>query len=120
MIPRTVSVALLLMLLTGIAVAADEKVTFKPTFTTHALLVKVISLDAKGKTITYLDADGQTKTAPVVGVAIRQMRTISAGEMYTLICEDNAKGEHIGINGIRRVNPSMAPADTPAAKPTGK
>jgi hypothetical protein len=117
---RTVSVALLLALVTGIAVAADENVTFKSTITTHALLVKVVSLDTRGKKITYLDSDGQTKTAPVIGIAVRQMRTISAGEMYTLICEDNAKGEHIGINGIRRVNSSMVPADTPAAKPAAK
>jgi len=118
--PRTVALALWLALLTGFAVAADNEGTFKPTVTTHELFVKVVSVDSKGRTITYVDGDGQTKTAPLFGKAVRQMRTVRAGETCTLICEDNAKGEHLGINGIRRMTPSMAPAGEPAAKPSGK
>jgi hypothetical protein len=118
--PRAIAMALGFALLAGVAVAEPPKVTFKSTFVTHEVLAKVVSLDTKAKTITYLGSDGQTKTAPFFGKAIRQTRWVKVGGTYVLVCEDNAKGEHLGIHAIRVAPPAPASTGKPAEKAGGK
>jgi hypothetical protein len=112
---RTIALALSAALLAGVALAEGGKAPARPEVTKHEMTVQVVSVDAKARTITFKDDQGQTKTAPAIGRAIRQIRIVRTGETYTLICEDNAKGDHLGINGIRTAKLVGKPAGVPPA-----
>ena len=72
---------------------------------THEMTVEVVSFDAKAKTITIKDENGETKTAPVLGKAIQQLKNVKAGQKFTLTCQDNEKGEHQGVTAIKPATP---------------
>ena len=107
---RTIATLISVVLLAGMALAAGGTAPVKPPKRTHDMTVQVVSFDMKAKTITIKDEQGQTKTAPVIGIGIRQLRRVRAGEMFTLTCQDNAKGEHLGISAIKEAKPAAAPA----------
>jgi hypothetical protein len=55
----------------------------------------------EAKTVTIKDDKGEPKTAPVMGKAIESLKTLKAGDMVTLTCQDNEKGEHEGVTAIK-------------------
>ena len=74
---------------------------------THEMTVEVVSVDIPGKMITIKDDQGKTQTAPVLGKAVEELKTLKAGDKCTLTCQDNEKGEHQGVSAIK---PAMAAA----------
>jgi len=73
----------------------------KPAMKTHKVEAEVVSTDLAAKTIT-IKADPENKTAPVEGKAIAELKTVKAGEKYTLTCRDNEAGEHQAITNIAK------------------
>ena len=80
--------------------AAPAKAAPKSAGKTHSMTAEVVSADANAKTITIKDANGDTKTAPVLGNAVAKLKTLKAGDKVDLTCQDNEKGEHQGVSGI--------------------
>lgn len=74
----------------------------------HVVEAEVVSADADAKTVTVKTPQGEA-TMKVTGVAAEQLKTLKAGEKVTLMCHDNAKGEHEAITEIV-VAPAAAPA----------
>ena len=91
----------------GLVLAGTDKMETKPTGEmkamgkTHDLTVEVVSADAKAKTLTIKDENGQPKSVPVMGKAIASLATLKAGDKITVTCQDNDKGEHQGITAIK-------------------
>jgi ABC-type Fe3+-hydroxamate transport system substrate-binding protein len=76
----------------------------------HKVEAEVVSTDVAAKTITIKGENGaENKTAPVEGKAVAALKTVKAGEKYTLTCRDNEAGEHQAVVAIMK---------TPAAKVT--
>jgi len=89
------------------AAAAESKATAsthaaKAAVKTHKVEAEVVSTDAAAKTITLKSETGENKTAPVEGKAIAELKTVKAGEKYTLTCRDNEAGEHQAITNIAK------------------
>ena len=91
------------------AKATATKTAAKPAVKMHKVEAEVVSVDAAAKTITIKSDTGENKTAPVEGKAVAALKTVKAGEKYTLTCRDNEAGEHQAIVAIMK---------TPAAKAT--
>ncbi len=70
---------------------------------------EIVSTDAAAKTITIKSESGENKTVPAEGKAITEMKSVKPGEMWTLTCRDNEKGEHQAV---------IAMTKTPAVKKT--
>ena len=68
---------------------------------THEMTVEVVSADAKARTITIRTDNGDTKTAPVMDKAVEMLSGLKAGSRITLTCQDNMKGEHMGVIAIK-------------------
>ena len=68
---------------------------------THDVTGTIVSVDTENKKITFKDEKGEEKTAPVMGKAIDDLKTIHAGDKVTLTCTDSDKGEHLGISAIK-------------------
>ena len=75
----------------------------KATMKTHKVEAEVVSTDAAAKTITIKSDTGENKTAPVEGKAIAELKTVKAGEKYTLTCRDNEAGEHQAVVNIAKM-----------------
>jgi len=69
----------------------------------HDLTAQIVSVDVKAKTITLKGDDGQEHTAPVTGSAVAELGKIKAGDMVTVTCHDNDKGEHEAVTAIKPV-----------------
>ena len=80
----------------------------KAAMKTHKVEAEVVSTDLAAKTIT-IKADGENKTAPVEGKAVSALKNVKPGQMWTLTCRDNEKGEHQAV---------IAMAKAPAVKKT--
>jgi hypothetical protein len=72
---------------------------------THDVKGEIVSVDLTGKTLTFKDETGQSKSVPVMGKALDMLKTLKAGDKVVLTCTDNDKGEHQGISGIRVEKP---------------
>jgi hypothetical protein len=81
----------------------------KPAVKTHKVEAEVVSTDVAAKTITIKSETGDNKTTPVEGKAVAELKSVKAGEKYTLTCRDNEAGEHQAVVAIMK---------TPAAKAT--
>ncbi|MBZ5640795.1 MAG: hypothetical protein LAO51_18820 [Acidobacteriia bacterium] len=103
---RMIALVMAVALVAGLAFAAGAKAPAKAAGTTHNMTVQVVSFDVTAKTITIKDDKGETKTAPVMGKAIGELKTVKAGDMVMLTCKDNAKGEHQGIIAIKAAKPA--------------
>ncbi len=68
---------------------------------THNMTATIVSIDVEAKTVTIKDDKGESKTAPVMGKAVESLKTLKAGDMVTLTCQDNEKGEHEGVTAIK-------------------
>jgi len=106
---------------TKVPAKAESKATTahhaaKPAMKTHKVEAEVVSTDVAAKTITLKGENGaENKTAPVEGKAIAELKTVKAGEKYTLTCRDNEAGEHQAV-----VNIMKAPAAKATAAKTEK
>ena len=73
----------------------------------HDVTAEVVSVDMDAKTITIKTPEG-TKTAPVMGEAVGQLKDIKAGEKVTLTCHDKDNGDHEGVTAIKKVKETKA------------
>jgi Cu/Ag efflux protein CusF len=64
---------------------------------THDMKAEVVSVDEKAKMITIKDEKGESHTAPLLGAAINEAKSLKAGDKITCTCQDNEKGEHEGV-----------------------
>jgi len=103
---RSIAVVLAVALVAGVAFAAGGEAPAKAAGKTHDMTVQVVSVDARAKTITIKDDKGETKAVPVLGNAVRKLTMVRTGEMFTLTCQDNEKGEHQGITAIKAAKPA--------------
>ena len=67
---------------------------------THDMKVTVVSVDAEKHMLTIKDEKGEEKTPPVLEGAFAQLNGLKAGDMITVTCQDNDKGEHEGVSKI--------------------
>jgi hypothetical protein len=91
--------AMLFAVLAVVALVAGP--TFADAKKHHDVQVTVVSADPAAKTMTVKGADGQQKTVPVTGEAVSKMKNVKPGEMITVTCQDNEKGEHEAISDIK-------------------
>jgi hypothetical protein len=94
----------LTMFVGALAVAGLLVALASPVFAggkTHKMTAEIVSVDIEGKTITIKDDKGEQKTAPVLGKAADDLKSLKAGEKVELTCQDNEKGEHEGVAAIR-------------------
>ena len=68
----------------------------------------MVSVNVYGKTLTFKDETGQSKTVPAMGKAIDSLQTLKAGDHVVLTCTDDEKGGHMGVSAIK-----IAPAEAP-------
>jgi hypothetical protein len=83
--------------------AATTAHSTKAVVKTHKVEAEVVSTDPAAKTITIKSDTGENKTAPVEGKAIAELKTVKAGEHYTLTCRDNEAGEHQAVVNIAKM-----------------
>jgi hypothetical protein len=67
----------------------------------HDVQVTVVSVDPAAKTMTIKGPDGAQKTVPVTGEAVGKAKNVKPGDMITVVCQDNEKGEHEAISDIK-------------------
>ena len=101
--------------------AAESKATAsthaaKAAVKTHKVEAEVVSTDAAAKTITIKSETGENKTAPVEGKAVAALKTVKAGEKYTLTCRDNEAGEHQAVVAIMKAPAAKATAAKKSTK----
>ena len=87
--------------LAGTKALAGEKAAPAAKTTTHDMTVTVVSADAKTHTLTIKDDQGQEHEAKCMGNAVKEMAKVKAGEKVTVTCQDNEKGEHMGLVAIK-------------------
>ena len=97
---RTKSMLMGVLVMAALAVAPLGSAYAGDPKKTHDVTVTVVSMDEKGKTITFMTETGEQKTAPVIGEAIHKLKTVKAGDKVTLTCTDKATGEHEGVSDI--------------------
>lgn len=73
-----------------------------PAGKTHMMKVEVVSVDMAGKSITVKDDKGESHTAPLLGKALGEAKTLKAGDKVTVTCQDDAKGAHQGCIAIKK------------------
>jgi len=67
---------------------------------THEVEAEVVSVDSVKGTITIKTEKGES-TAPIEGKAIAEVKDVKPGQKVTLICRDDAKGEHKAVSEIK-------------------
>lgn len=92
-ISSALMIAALVLAVSGVAFAGG---------TTHDMSVEVVSVDAKAKTITVKDEKGENHTAPLMGAAITEAKSIKAGDKVVVTCKDDEKGTHEGVTAIKK------------------
>jgi len=92
------TIATLLILALAVAIPMASYAAGK----THDMKATVVSVDEKAKTITLKDENGESHTAPLLGKAVGEAKTLKAGDMVTATCQDNEKGEHTGVTGLKK------------------
>jgi Cu/Ag efflux protein CusF len=68
---------------------------------THDMTAEVVSIDAKAKTITLKSEDGN-HTAPLMGAAVNEAKSLKPGDKVTATCQDDDKGAHLGVKSIKK------------------
>ena len=70
---------------------------------THDQKAEVVSVDMTAKTITLKDEKGENHTAPLMGKAIEEAKSLKAGDKVSATCKDSEKGEHEGVTAIKKI-----------------
>lgn len=86
-------IAALVLAISGVAFAGGKS---------HDMTVEVVSVDAKAKTITVKDEKGENHTAPLMGAAVSESKSVKAGDKVVVTCKDNEKGDHEGVTAIKK------------------
>lgn len=95
---RLGSIVSVLMLILAVALPLATYAAGK----THDMKATVVSVDEKAKTITLKDEAGESHTAPLMGKAVTEAKSLKAGDMVTATCQDNEKGEHTGVTSLKK------------------
>jgi hypothetical protein len=66
----------------------------------------VVSVDVSGKTITVKDETGAKQSAAVGAAALETLKTVKAGDLVTLSCEDDENGNHRLVTTLTLNNPA--------------
>jgi Cu/Ag efflux protein CusF len=69
------------------------------TAKTHPVAVEVVSVDPDGKTLT-VKGEKEDMTMPVDPAGQAAVKDLKAGDKTTVICRDDAKGNHVAIAGV--------------------
>ena len=88
-----------LIVVAGVASAAQATAPAKPAAKTHIVEAEVVSADSVAQTLTVKAEKGEM-TMKVDAAAAEQLKTLKAGEKVKLTCRDNDKGEHEAISHI--------------------
>jgi hypothetical protein len=70
---------------------------------THDQKAEVVSVDMTAKTITLKDEKGENHTAPLLGKALEEAKSLKAGDHVSATCKDSDKGEHEGVTAIKKI-----------------
>lgn len=105
---RTKSMFAALLLMSALVVAPLGMAYAGEAKKTHDLTATIVSTDEKAHTITFTTESGEQKTAPVMGHAIAEMKSLKAGAHVKLTCTDKATGEHEGVSEIHTVAAASA------------
>jgi len=79
--------------------SAHTKAT--PPAKAHTVGAEFVSYDAKAKTITVKDDQGQTSSARLEGKAVNEVAKLKTGEKVMLTYRDNTSGEHLAVTNIQ-------------------
>ena len=93
--------AMILSLLVAVGVVAIALAPVAMASKTHQMKGEIVSVDLAGKAITFKDDKGESHTAPVIGKALEDIKTVKAGAKVTLTCTDDDKGAHEGVSEIK-------------------
>ena len=85
-----------------VAYAGSEKAMGK----THDEKAEVVSVDMTAKTITLKDEKGESHTAPLMGKALEEAKSLKAGDKVSVTCKDKDSGEHEGVTAIKKITPT--------------
>ncbi len=77
----------------------------------HELSAEVVSVDATAKTLT-IKGDTENKTLPVDSKAVAAVKDLKAGQKVTLLCRDDAKGNHVAVTGVKAEAKTDAKTET--------
>jgi c-di-GMP-binding flagellar brake protein YcgR len=102
------SILMAVLVMAALAVAPLGSAFASEGTKTHQLTATIVSMDEKAHTITFTTDSGEQKTAPVMGKAISELKSVKAGEKVTLTCTDKATGEHEGVSAIHAVAAASA------------
>lgn len=75
---------------------------------THELEAEVVSYDASKKML-IIKGTPANKTLSVDAAAVASAVDLKAGDMVTLTCRDNEKGEHLGVSRVKRMGKMTDP-----------
>ncbi|HEV8375513.1 MAG TPA: hypothetical protein VGR38_04680 [Candidatus Polarisedimenticolia bacterium] len=67
----------------------------------HDVKGEVVSINLEGKTLTFKDEKGESKTVPVIDKAVDSLKTLKAGDKVTMTCMDSETGEHQAVSAIK-------------------
>jgi hypothetical protein len=107
---KTATAILVVLVLGLVALPATAGETKKNQ---HDMNVSFVSCDANAKTMTFKTDKGEEKTAPMMEAAVTVCPKLKAGEMVTITCMDDDKGQH---QGITQVTTAMATKEKAAHK----
>lgn len=96
---RKLAFAVVLVFVAALTLSAAGEMKGK----THEQTATFVSFDAAAKTMTMKDEKGESHTAPVSGKALEEAKSLKAGDKVMLTCQDNEKGEHQAVVGIKPV-----------------
>lgn len=84
----------------GVAVAEEKKAEAKAAGKTHEVATEIVSVDATAKTVT-IKGEAGSQTVPVQEKALAAVKDLKAGQKVTLICQDDEKGAHQAVAGVK-------------------
>jgi len=72
----------------------------------HKEKAEIVSVDVENKIIVIKDEKGEEHKAPVMGKALETLKTWKAGDKVIVVCQDDEKGEHLGVVAIMKADAS--------------
>jgi Cu/Ag efflux protein CusF len=104
---KTMIAALVLLLTTSLAYAAPAK-NAVPKVKTHIVNTEVVKADVAAKQLTVKGPNNTEMTMPCKGKAVAELKSVKVGEKVDVVCQDNDKGEHQAVVGIKAAKPAKA------------
>jgi Cu/Ag efflux protein CusF len=104
---KTMITALVLLLTTSLAYAGPAK-DAAPKVKTRIVNTEVVEVDVAAKQLTVKGPNNSEMTMPCEGKAVAELKSVKVGEKVDVVCQDNDKGEHQAIVGIKEAKPAKA------------